>query len=601
MAKKPNPADLSTRVLMVTLGSERRWKRVALLAGGGAIVLGAGAYVVVSALDTKAKAEREVAWSSLSACLIGTEPLKDKETAATRARAIQLQVLGVPKQTRAAGGGVPWPAACATFAHQLAESTRGSGDAKTGLAPSADALAKVLAENASGLLELRAEVDKVWKEAEKLGLKAGPPPAGVKVPAKIERATWTSEQFKDLPRTLSGAFAMTNVRPDPVVSTRAGFVVDQKDVPEGPVHCSAGPTETGLKCTRLPPAALPLSPGLRPLGTFEDGKRPLFVAGDRGSTGVFTPDGEKLATVSLMGAWLRDDGGAWLVARKDAKTPALMFAAPKGQAAERPLFGPGELESPLHATVAWDWLIARTKAGKLVARKLPAGAGEAGPAIEIGELGEPAPVEVAPGEDDVVTACRASDNATVFVRVRGGKSDSFAVFSGSKWSGPWKTGAKGGTLSCSPASLTITKTTHAVTGDKNLATVAQTVCSRAGECTQGSTGIVEMTGGQTELAPADAQGFSAASIADKVAVVYHAGLIGGVRLRVAPIAKLRDAEDHAIFDPREEGGTLKLGTFLDVKVIPASTFAVVLVGTTHGVRALRLDATGALTPLGASL
>ncbi len=601
MAKKPNPADLSTRVLMVTLGSERRWTRIALLAGGGVLALGAGGYVVVSALDAQAKGERDVAWSSLSACLLGTEPLKDKDTAATRVRAVQLQVLGIPKQRRAEGGAVPWPASCAPFAHRLAESTRGVGDARAGLSPSTDALAKALGDDTSGLRDLRVEVDKVWKEAEKLGLKAGPAPAGVKAAPKIERPAWTSEQFKDLPRTLSGAFSMTHVRPDPTVTTRAGFVVDQKDVPEGPVRCAVGPGDTGLKCVRLPPAALPMSPGLRPLGTFEDGKEPLFVSGDRGSTGVFKPAGEVIARVPLVGAWLREDGGAWLVARKDAKTAALMFAAPKGQAVERPLFGPGELESPLHATLAWDWLLARTKAGKLIARKLPSGAGEVGAATVVGELTEPTPTEVAPGDDDVISACRASDRTTLFIRVRGGKSDSFAVLSGSTWSGPWKTSSKGGTLSCSPTSLTITRTTHAVTADKDLATVAQTICTRAGECTQGSSGIVEMTGGQTELAPADAQGFAAASIGDKVAVVYHAGLVGGLRVRVAPVSKLRDAEDHAIFDPGEAGGTLKLGTFLDVKLIPATTFAVILVGTTHGVRALKLDSAGALTPLGATL
>lgn len=601
MAKKPNVADLSTRVLMVTLGSERRWKRVALLAGGGLVLLAGGAYVVISALDTKAKAEREFAFNALSTCLLGTEPLKDKETPATRARAIQLHILGVPKQNRAAGSQLPWPASCATYAHQLAESTRGSGDAKTGLSPSADALAKSLGDNASGLAEFKSDVDRVWKEAEKLGLKAGPAPAGVKPPAKVERPTWTSEQFKELPRALSGAFSMTNVRPDPVVMSRAGFVVDQKDVPEGPVHCSAGPADTGLRCVRLPPASLALSPGLRPFGTFEDGKKPLFVAGDRGSTGIFSPDGEKVASVALMGAWLRDDGGAWLVARKDAKTTALLFAPPKGQAAERPLFGPGELESPAHASIAWDWLAYRTKSGKLVVRKLPTAAGEAGAAIEVGELTEPAPLEIAPGDDDVVSACRAADNATVFVRVRGGKTDAFAVFSGSKWSGPFKTSSKGGVMTCTPAALTITKTTNVITGDKNLATVTQTMCSRTGECTQGASGVQEMTGGVTDLAPSDAQGFSAASVLDKVAVVYHAGLIGGLRVRVAPIGKLRDAEDHAIFDPREEGGTLKLGSFLDVKVIPGGTFAVILVGTTNGVRALRVDGTGTLTPLTTSL
>ncbi len=600
MAKKPNPADLSTRVLLVTLGSERRWKRVVFLAAGGAVALGAGAYVVVSALDTKAKAERDAVWSSLSACLLGAEPLKDRETASSRARAVQLQVLGVPKQRRAAGGALPWPASCAPFAHQLAENTRGTGDAKAGLSPSSDALAKALADDTGGLRDLGPEVDRVWREADKLGLKAGPTPAGVAPAPKVDRPAWSSAQFKELPRTLSGAFTMKNVRPDPVVTDRAGFVVDQKDVPEGPVHCSAGPNDTGLSCVRLPAAALPLSPGLRPLGTFEPGKRPLFVAGDRGSTGVFTPEGEKIASAPLLGAWLRADGGAWVVARKEARA-ALMFAPPKGQAAERPAFGPGELESPLHASIAWDWLIARTKAGKLLARKLPSGPGEAGPVVEIGELGEPSPTEVAPGDDDVISACRSADGASVFVRVRGGKSDAFAVFSGSKWSGPWKTSSKGGALTCSATSLVITKTTHAASGDADLATVAQTICSRAGECAHGASGIVEMTGGQTELAPADAQGFSAASIGDKVAVVYQAGSVGGVRLRVAPIAKLRDAEDHAIFDPREEGATLKLGTFLDVKLIPAATFAIALVGTTYGVRALRVDASGALKPLGASL
>lgn len=601
MGKKPNLADLQTKVLVVALGSERRWKRIALF-GAGLLVLGGGAvFVAVGALDTKAKETQAGAWSSLSTCLVGA-PLGERETAGQRVRAIQLGILGVPREKRSKGSELPWPARCAPAAHSLAESTKTLGGDKSPLAGAAEVLAKALTDNAVAVNDMRAEVDKLWKEATAAGLKAGAAPAGVTA-APAPATFFTNEQFRELPRFLSGSFSLASVKAEQTVGERITLLVDQKDLPEGPVVCTLGATDTALKCVKVPPAAAKLSPGLRLVGTVEQGARPFLFAGDRGQLGIFPPEGgDKVAAAPALGATARADGSLWVLTRREPKDARLLLQPATGVGTERPLLSGLELESATHAGLFWDHVLYRgktaTAGAHLFARKLPPTAmGEPSPPIDVGALDEPAPAD-APNEDDQLSACRSTDG--IAVRVRGAKSDAIAFLAGGRWSAPVKMGHKGGTLTCRGLEAVATKVTTAMEGDKNLATIAQARCNTGG-CTPASTSMKEVLGGTEAIAPSDANGVTAADVNGKLLVAWNGGYTGGVRLRVAPIERMRDGEDVVVCDARDEGSSQRLTTALEVRAIPASGFALLLVSTTSGVRALRVDQAGKLTPIGATL
>jgi hypothetical protein len=587
MAKR-NFAELATRVLMVELGSERRSKRVAIFAGIAVVLVGGGAYVVTSALDTKAVAERERAYGALMTCLLGP-PLAAKETAGERLRAVQLGALGVPKDKRTQAGTLPWPNRCAEHAHAVAENAKG-----TPLGTSAEALGKALTADVGGTGDHRAELEKVLKDAEAVGMKAAPAAAGSVPPPPPAASAWTSDTLKDKPRLLGSGFPLSAIKPEPATSARVAFVVDQKDVPEGPVFCSVGPTDAALRCQRLPAAVAAMVPGVRLVGTTEEGARPFYFAGDRGAGGVFPPEGgEKVTAAITHGGDARPDGSLFLLTRKE-KEVHLFSKAATGPGMDRLLFAPTELDSPAAAGLFWDWVVYKGKPpvgpSHFYAKKLPAGPGELGPAVDIGTSEEASP----PDEEEAhFAACRSQE--AIAVRLRGTKSDSLAFFAAGRWSLPVKA-PRGGTLVCRGLEATSTKLTAATEDQKHVPTIAYSKCSSTG-CNTTSVGLKDVLGGNLEIAPTDATGVSAADIGGKLAVVWNAGWVGGLRMRMGAADQIKEQGDVVLADARDESSKMKLSTVIDVRLLPASTFGVLLVGTTSGVRAMKVDSSGKVVPL----
>jgi hypothetical protein len=582
--RKPEITELPTRLLLVELGSEKRWTKVALWGGLGLGVVGAAVYAAVFAFQSSSDADRQKAWDGLNTCLLG-EPLAEGETASSRVRALQLGAVGVPIDRRSKPGEAAWPSSCASFAADLGRSAGGAGQ-KT-LEEAAAGLAKTLKDDSSAAGDHGAGIDKVWKEAGAVKLVAAPSTTAPK-PPEVGRPVFTTDGWAKLARLGSANMTLSNVF---VPESRAGktfFLVDQKDIPEGPALCNM--KEGAVRCIKLPAAVAALSPGLRLVGTTDDGARPFYFAGDRGQLGVFPPEGgDKVATKVALGASAQADGSLYLLTRED-KELRLLTRPPQGAGSERTIAA-GKLGDATQSGLAWDWLVYRTKDGKLSAQKLGAGGKDAGAVIEIGDVDAPTLGE----KEAYATACRTDEGLAL--RARGASSDWMAFHAGGRWSAPVKAPVRGGALTCQGVEATVTAVDHAPDGGRDYATITQARCNGAG-CKAVSVGFRQLLPGLAEIVPADAQNVAAVDVGGKLLLVWNAGHLGGLRFRLAPIDRIKDTPDTVIADGRDDKVGAKLSSIVEVRALTAGKGALLLVGTTTGVVALEVDGAGKITPLG---
>lgn len=596
--KKPEVAELSTRLLLVELGSEKRWKRLAVIGAVGAGALGGLAFGAMRVLDGRDTAARDAAWSGLNTCLLG-DALKEGETPMSRISSIQLGILGVPMEKRAKQASEPaWPASCAAQAFALQEHA-----GSTPLGEAAKALAVALKSDATATADLRAQVEPVYREAAALKLEAKAALDVTPAP-KPAAPLFSSEAFRALPKFLSGSFSLSSVRDVPSNGQKIHFLVDQHDMPEGPVLCTATSTDPSVHCLRVPPAVATLSPGLRLLGTTDDSARPFYFAGDRGQLGIFPPEGRGAIDGAVtLGASARGDGSIALLLKRDAgKDVRLVIHPAQGLAIERSLLQPTDLDPAQQVGLSWDWIIYKgpARAGApshLFARKIEGPPGSASPAIDVGELDEPASADKADKETPIVV-CRTDE--ALAVRVRGARVDTLALFAGGRWGSPVKLSTRGGALTCRGIEAVTTSIEHAIEADKDYATVSQSRCNSSG-CTPISVPFKQMLAGVGEIVPADASGVVAVDVGGKLFILWNGGPLGGLRMRFGAADRMKEAVDTIVADGREGAGEAKLSSFVGLKVLPGNGFAVLLVNTTSGVKAFRLDGEGHVAALQATL
>jgi hypothetical protein len=178
--------------------------------------------------------------------------------------------------------------------------------------------------------------------------------------------------------------------------------------------------------------------------------------------------------------------------------------------------------------------------------------------------------------------------------------DTLALFAGGRWGAPVKLSTRGGALTCRGIEAVTTAIEHAIEGDKDYATVSQSRCNSAG-CTPVSVPLKQLLAGVGEIVPADASGLVAVDVAGKLAIVWNGGPLGGLRMRFGAPDRLKDAADIIIADGRDAAGDAKLSTFVGLKVMSGAGFAILLVNTTAGVKAFRLDSEGHVVALQATL
>ncbi|MFT3772349.1 MAG: hypothetical protein QM820_43700 [Minicystis sp.] len=218
------------------------------------------------------------------------------------------------------------------------------------------------------------------------------------------------------------------------------------------------------------------------------------------------------------------------------------------------------------------------------------------PAVDVGEIDERAPEDKADRDAAHVTLCK-SDEALA-VRVRGQRSDAVAFYAGGRWSVPVKAPTHGGSFTCHGLEAVATTVDHTPNSDKDFPVITQAKCNTSG-CTTTKVEMRQMLAGMGEIAPTDATSSVAADVGGKLMLVWNAGLAGGLRMRFAPADKFKETEDVVITDGRDEKTTVS--SIAQIRVLSTNNYAVLLLSTTSGVKALKVDSSGKVTPMAGSM
>ncbi len=211
----------------------------------------------------------------------------------------------------------------------------------------------------------------------------------------------------------------------------------------------------------------------------------------------------------------------------------------------------------------------------------------------MGELDEQPQLDKMERDKEQVFACK-SDEA-IALRVRGQKGDAVAFFAGGRWSQPVKATTRGGAFTCHGLEAVMTVVDHSADRDKDYPTITQVKCNTSG-CTPTKVDVRLMLTG-LDIAPSDAGASLAADVGGKLLFLWNAGTVGGLRMRFAPADRIKDAEDVVITDGREEKAGASVSSIAAMRVITTNNYALVFLATTAGVKVMRADPTGKLTPL----
>lgn len=577
--------ELPTRLLVQALGSEKRYKRVGIIGGVLLVALGIGAYVTVNALETRSAEAAAAELGALQSCLLG-DPLAANEKPSTRLRYVQLAALSLPSDKRAKAGESPWPSNCSVYALSLSE--RFGGASSAGLGTNFMTLGKTIKEDAWGT-KLPELVDSVLAEVAAKGVK---PMAVTNVPVapKALVPVFDTAKFAALPKALGGRFSLSAVKPGASSKGVLRFVLDAKDQ-DGTLLCTAsGGSSPGVKCVPVPAPVAALAPGVGLGGTAETGMLPVLSAGLGDNAGVFMGE-NKVASGLLLGAHVRSGGTAAVLVRsgKDAK---LVVVPATGAPQDRGVVDPA-ITSTAHVGLGHDqvvWFAGKPGPMHLHARKLGP-TGFAAAAVDIGEAPATPNTET---PDSGIDFCNSGE-ATI-VRGRAGQTDVIATLAGGRWSVPMKGGPAGGSLTCRSLEAVTTHVEHSITDDKNWATITYTKCN-AGGCSATKVPLKELLAGMPEIVPVDTKAVVAADIGGKLAVVWNAPRPGGLRLKFGAPDQLKTAPDVVIYDGVEEGGAATLTSFVEMKLLPFDEDALLLLSTTTGVRAMRIDKAGVVTSM----
>lgn len=584
----------SSSDLLAQAAAARQTKTRAVLIGVGALVVLGG--VAVAVYTTKsAHAATEKAWSDLSACVVG-DPLAPNERASVRARGIQLTVLGIPPEKRVGTNDVGWPGRCATYASAVAEQL-GASDDKQPLVESASKLADALKVGPTNPT-LGTALDDAWRDAEKAGLRAS---AGSQVIAPPKPAHAIAVDKLALESRLSSqGFSLSSIHTEFSQGRTLRFLVDDKDLKDGPTICEMPPGDKTLHCKTIPAPAAKLSPALRLWGTTEDGAAPLVFVGDHGRDGIYRSDTGALVedklTYGTYGIDARKDGSyAMLVWKEPAPETRVQIVDAAGKRTETALFDREKTGNPYYNSgLFWSFVVNKTYATgedglRLFVRTIN-NDGTLTPPVDVGKVGQPSLVE---GGDEPphIRACKSAD--TTVIRVKGESAEYFSFFAGGKWTQPVEADGMGGDLVCR--------------GNEALVTGADILTEKKGDVfrtrcdvTSCKTDVVQLGdlfAHNDDMWPASVNAIYAADVAGKVAVVWQSSL-GGVRMRVAPADQLVHAEDVVVFDDRMQDGVLKPeSTLLEMGFLTQGEATLLFLRTVPGVFVFRVGEDGTVAPV----
>lgn len=581
------------------------WRRGLL--GAASLVLATVGVEVYATRASEQRAEQALALATdrLGSCLFTDPPGERRRAdgdgdadgrALLEVRATQLTAMGLSPEQRLARPELRWPTRCAPLARSLAAEERrhrkGAEAASVErLAESFEASDSAVADWSPRLLPVLADLRADRRAMHHVDDVQGPPPSA--------RAD-TVDSLDRRAMLLSRPFALTNLRFDPSFDESTRFVIDEPGHPDGPAYCLF---EGGkARCTAIRGAAAQTGARLRPWGTREAGAPPLVFAGERGAEGVFdVGSGDPLPVPLPRGAFGAHAGAGEvdLIALRDATADLrLVRVAGRGKEAavvETPLLGRAEAGNPeYNVGLFWSFVAtkraARDAAGvRLRVRELRPG--EVGPEVDVGPLGE-APRPEAAGEEPHLQGCRSKGG--VVLRVRGWDLDYFSFHRPEGWSPPVEASGPGGALSCHGAVATLVDLRGHVEGRRYEPVVTETVCT-PGACAGHTVQTREVFARNADVTPEEARDVAVASVDDKLLLVWSAGEIGGLRMRLGRAEQLAKVTDVVLFDDHVEAGKRRAdSTLLDFAVRAVPGGALLVLATTAGVFLYSVDGAGRL-------
>jgi len=575
---------------------ERKRRRLRLVLGlGMLVVLGAGAYGILAYNDARARERVNAAYGSLVRCIVG-EPLEPGERASVRFRATQLTAMAVPIAQRAKPGELPWPQTCAPHAHRLTEALRDAGRAtkdEKALTAASERLAKLLQEDKSISADLTEAIELVWADAQSEQVQAR---SAFDVPLPPAPARpFNADRLKAFAPLSPKSFSLSTVHEEPAFGPTLRFVIDQKEIPNGPALCTSAHGTQAVKCQKLPPPIAALSPGLRLWGTGEDPSPPYVFAGDRGSAGILRSDsGERIDAAMTYGASLRKDGGFSFLSWDEKEKKVRLTQRTAGRQSASLLWSTDDVGNPYYNVgLLWDQLVWKAVANDGGLKLFTRGLGGGDKDTEIGELAEPSRI-TPEDEEPHIAGCRTPE-ATI-VRVRGSHNEQMAFRSGDRWLAPVLVNGLGGQLTCRAAEGTITRIDYGQEDARYAPTLVQNRCSAAG-CRTTHVTMKVLTGGIREMLPQGPAQVVATDIEGKLLVVWSPGGAGGVRMRIGPIEEIAKAPDVVVYDDFLQDSAIKpLTTLFEMRLLSRGDAALLLLSTFSGVHVLHIDGAGKITP-----
>jgi hypothetical protein len=528
--------------------------------------------------------------------------LGEGESASGRFRAVELTVLGTPRDARGTEHDAPWPVRCASYSDGVADHASVLGADAIDLATATRALGKELRADVNATADLGKLVEQVWKagraanlvgdgskEENKPANPGGAPKPTVPVLAVDALAA---------PGTFRGDFDLRSVKVDPAPSANLRFLIDDGKLANGAVVCGASGVPTTLACDRAPSEVAVTSPGLSLMGTTDPNAFPWVFAGDRGQLGVYAPSGTvALRGEPIWGASVDAEDTAWLLVHLPGAGPnelGLIRAPRTGDVPKAtPVLDATELTHAADATLAWRWLIDVTGPRARVPHHLLARTvdpqGELGAPVDIGDVSNLAEAG-SPESGPRFSVC--ADGNHIAVRVHGAKSDALAFYTGVAWTTPVALAALGGNLACEANEAVVT----ALTNTDSAPAIVQARCNAAG-CKELRIAISDLLSG-TDVLPHTPGNVGVAELDGKLLLLWNAGTLGGLRMRLATPGRLKATADVVLIDTKE---AKKSDTITDIRLVGGSPNALLFVQTLATVRVFSVDGSSNVVPLSSTL
>jgi len=567
--------------------AKRRNRVVFIGAGVGLVIAGVTGLGVMKYLEADAAGRVVTSYGELTQCLVGEAP-SAADPAGLRVRAMQLTALTQNETLRAVDKAGPWPDRCAKFAHRLSEALEDSaiGDTKgKGLLDSSKALAAALDQKESYWHDLSPAVEGVFAEAEKTGPLAAPAPNVPPPPVRAQPL-----HLDDLAKAgalTDHAVALSVLRPAAHESSVVRFGLDDA---KANLRRLCSVSVDGARCDALPGEFSASKSSLRLFGSSADGVPPaLWVDGAAVSSA-----GAKLVPSGALSAYAASVGHEFVLTESPT---GLELSSVEGGNSQRRSVSLGALklgDARRDAQLLFGNLVVMASSGKelvLAAQRLDTNA--AARLDTIGTLPKAVLGDGAGKTDPRIDGCQAGGMNVV--RARTGR-ETFLAFQGAGgWSTPLKTAAHEGTIHCQQGAAL---TTHIEGGTGEAALDGKLTFQRCStsECKSQNLVIRELFAGEVGLAPSTPIVFSA--IDGKALVVWQAGQRGGLRMRLGAFDTLATAPDVILYDDLVHNGRVsESSTILDMRLFTAERFAVLLIATPVGLRALRIESDGKTVPV----